>query len=256
MPNFSLESMLAAALCAGTRVGGLMIFAPFFSSDAIPPRIKAGLTLALTALLYPAYSTVMPNLASIGWVRVVVGEAFVGLLLGLTLNFIYDAAVLAGQVLGVQMGFSLVNILDPQTQVDTPVLSIFHQLIALLIFLALNVHHWLLRGMAASFAYLPPGGVEIRLSAVSSLLQTAGGIWLVGVQIAAPALVATMVVDIALGFLGKASPQLPVLLVGLSVKSALGLVVLVSTLALWPRFLERHFAAAVTTAEGLLHLAR
>ena len=62
-----------------------------------------------------------------------------------------------------QAGFSLVSILDPQTQADSPVISTFIQLITLVIFLQLNVHHWLLRGLAASFAYLPPGSVVLKM---------------------------------------------------------------------------------------------
>ena len=63
---------------------------------------------------------------------------------------------MAGQILGFQLGYSLVNVIDPQTQVDTPVLSVFHQAVVLLLFLQLGVHRWLLRGLAKSFEYLPP----------------------------------------------------------------------------------------------------
>jgi len=254
--GFDFERMLAAAMFAGTRIAGLMVFAPFFSSEAIPVRAKAGLTFVLTALLYPVYGPSHPALSPVGWIGTMGGEAVVGLILGLTLQIIFDAAQLAGQILGVQMGFSLVNVLDPQTQVDTPVLAIFHQLITLLIFLQLNVHHWLLRGIARSFAYLPPGGAIATFAASAQFLRAAGGIWLVGVQIAAPALLATMLTDVALGFLGKASPQLPIMLFGLSIKSTLGFVVLVGAMAWWPRNLERHFADGIALGEHLLHLAR
>ena len=120
------------------------------------------------------------------------------------------------------MGYSLANIFDPQTQADTPVLSEFHQLAALLIFLQLDVHHWLLRAMVRSFTYLPPGAASATLAVTSGLLHAAGGIFLVGVQIAAPSLAATLIADAALGLLGKASPQLPVLFIGLAVKNLLG----------------------------------
>ena len=167
-----------------------------------------------------------------------------------------EAVQLAGQILGVQMGFSLVNIIDPQTQVDTPVLAIFHQLVTLLLFLQMNVHHWLLRGLARSFAYLPAGSLTGSLVSAQFLLRSAGGIFLAGVQIAAPALAATLIADIMLGFLGKASPNLPVLFLGLSVKSVLGLVVIMAALAAWPRVLEKHFMEAIGLGEQLLHLVK
>lgn len=256
MESLHLEALVAAVMFAGVRIGGLMLFAPFFSSGSIPLQVKAGLTVALTALLYPVYGAVRLETSALGWVQVLTGEAVVGLLLGLTLQFIMEAAQMAGQFLGVQAGFSLVTILDPQTQADTPVISTFNQLLALLIFLELNVHHWLLRGLAASFVYLPPGSVILNLKVTTGLLQAAGAIWLVGLQIAAPVVVATLLIDVTLGFLAKSSPQIPILFLGLSIKTVVALTVLSGTLMVWPRLFEHHFAAGISLGERLLHLAK
>ena len=68
--------------------------------------------------------------------------------MGLAVQFVFEAAQFAGQVMGMQVGFGLVNILDPNTQVDTPVLAVFSQTIAMLIFLQLGVHRWLMRALA------------------------------------------------------------------------------------------------------------
>jgi flagellar biosynthetic protein FliR len=251
-----LGKILMAVVLVGVRVSGLLIFAPVLGGEALPSRVKIGLAIALTALLYPACaphvvtaSATLPN-----WLALVVGELTVGLLLGLSLHFVFDAMQLAGQVLGVQVGFGLVNVIDPQTQVDTPVLSTFHQMIATLIFLRLDVHHWLLRGVARSFAYVPPGEVAASSNLASSVLHAAGALWLAGLQIAAPALFATMLADVALGFVGKASPQLPVLFVGLSVKSVLGILFVAAGLGLWPGLLEKYFAGAIAGTERLLQL--
>jgi flagellar biosynthetic protein FliR len=167
-----------------------------------------------------------------------------------------EAPLLAGQILGLQMGYSLASLFDPQTQADTPVLATLHQLAALLIFLQLNVHHWLLRALVRSFHYLPPGQARATGAATNALLHGAGGIFLAGVQIAAPALVATLIADAALGLLGKASPQLPVLFVGLSIKNLLGLAMLVLAVAYWPGNFAVRFAESIALGERLLHLAR
>jgi len=254
--DWDIERMLAAAVFTGTRISGLLVFAPFLGSASIPMRVKAGLAVALTLLLSPVYGPSRMSFAELSWGRVMISEALIGLLMGLTVEFIFEAAQVAGQILGIQMGFSLVNIIDPQTQVDTPVLSTFFQLVTLLIFLTLNVHHWLLRGIVASFGYLPAGTGTVGLPVMGQLLHMAGGIWLAAVQIAAPALLATMMADVVLGFLGKASPQLPVLFIGLSVKSVLGLLVMCGSVALWPQRFEQSFATAIARAEQLLHLAR
>ncbi|HVN18429.1 MAG TPA: flagellar biosynthetic protein FliR [Dongiaceae bacterium] len=256
MKTLNLEQFLAVAVFVGARVGGLMVFCPFLGSNAIPVRLKAGLTVLITALLYPLGNFHRLELESWQWVGVALNEAMIGLLLGLAANFMIEAPMMAGQILGVQMGYSLATLFDPQTQADTPVLGEFHRLTALLIFLQLDVHHWLLRSVTSSFSYLPAGAGLANYSAATSLLHAASGIFLAGMQIAAPALVATMLADVALGFLGKASPQLPILFVGMAMKNLLGLAILVAVLRYWPSYFSHQFANAVTLGERLLHLTR
>ena len=140
----------------GVRLTGIMLFAPFFGSIAIPARVKAVLVIALTALLYPMTAAKIPQMSISQWPMMVFSELLIGVALGVTTNIVFDGVQMAGQVLSVQMGYSLVNILDPQTQVESTVVATFHQTIAMLIFLRLNVHIWLLRALARSFDYLPP----------------------------------------------------------------------------------------------------
>ena len=251
-----LEPVLAQVLFVGVRVSMLMVFAPFFGSLAIPARVKAALTVMITVLLYPHYAPRLALAGPIDWWRVLSGEVAIGLVIGLMVHFIFDGTMLAGQVVGFQLGFSMANLIDPQSEVDTTVMSIFHQAITLLIFLQLNVHHWILRGLAKSFEYLPAGAARATPAATLGLLQGAGSMLLVAVQIAGPVLVATVLADIALGYIGKAAPALPVLFVGFSVKSVLGLAVLGVAVAFWPTVLEGHFLKALAGTERLLHLVR
>ncbi len=254
MEVLHLDQLLAAAVFTGARVSGLMVFCPFLSSDAIPAPLKAALTLLVTALLYPLRAPLQLDLNSWQWVGVALSEVVIGLVLGLAANFMMEAPMMAGQILGVQMGYSLATLFDPQTNADTPVMAEFHRLAAVLIFLQLNVHHWLLRAVVKSFAYLPPGTASSNFAAASGLLHAAGGIFLSGVQIAAPGLAATLVADVALGFLGKASPQLPVLFIGLAVKNLLGLAMLIVVVSYWPQSFGQRFAQSIVVGEKLLRL--
>jgi len=254
--QIDLQRIVAGISFVGVRIGGLMLFAPFTGSEVISAPVKASLTLLLTALIYPVSPVVGMNVSALGWVRVVAGEAAIGMALGLLLQFVFEAAQFAGQIFGIQTGFSLVTLLDPQTQADSPSLSVFMQLMALLLFLEMNVHHWLLRGLVASFAYLPPGTLSNMRVLTAGIFKAAGGLWLVGLQLAAPVLAATLLVEITLGFIGKAAPQLPATLAGLPVKSMLGLLVIALASAGWPHFFERQFMEAIAHSERLLHLAR
>jgi flagellar biosynthetic protein FliR len=180
----------------------------------------------------------------------------IGIAMGLTTNLVFEAAQMAGQLLSIQMGYSLVNILDPTTQVDTTVVGVFYQTVAMLIFLQLNVHHWIIRAIAKSFDYLPPGTATINPMFAEAVLREGAVLLELGVQVAAPVLAATLLADLVLGLLGKASPHLPVMLLGTALKSLLGLVLIVATMQFWPALFERHFAESIAYTEKLLHLAR
>jgi len=232
-PPMTLPGVLTAGICIGLRLSGLVLFAPGFSNPAVPMRTKAALVATGSVLLWPVVPTPAMEFNTLGWVGVVLNEAMVGM----------------------QMGFSLATMMDPQSQADSPVLSIFYQTIVLLIFLALDVHHWLLRALVSSFRYLPAGQPVLTHLRAGAVLHAAGSIWVLGLQIAAPALLATVIADFVLAFLGKSSPQLPVLFIGLSIKSVLGMLLTIVAMAAWPRFFALQFANAIRWSEQILHLA-
>lgn len=242
------------AIFVGLRVAGLMSFAPFLGNSALPARVKAGLTVALTILLVPSYSPgpMPPTVGS--WLATALGEAALGILMGLAVQFVFEGFQLAGEIVGVQMGFALESMFDPQTNASSPVISVFYQTIALLIFLQLNVHHWMLLALAQSFRLVPVGAVHVGLPAAQALLRAATAMWIIGIEIAAPVLIATMAVDLALSFLSRISPQVPVLLIGLSLKQLLGYLLMVGTIVMWPTYLQHRFLAAIVTSERMLHL--
>jgi flagellar biosynthetic protein FliR len=251
-----LERILAHALPIGVRIGGVMTFAPFFGSDALPARVKAALVVALTAMLYNVCPVPDLPLTALNAIRVALSEAVIGLMMGLSVQIVLEGAQMAGQLAGAQLGFSLAAIIDPQTNIETPVMTIFYQMIAMLIFLQLNVHHWILRAVVRSFRYFPVGSGMVTLAAVRELMRAAGGMFLIGVQIAAPILLATLVIDVTIGFLSKASPQLPAMFIGISAKSLAGYALLAVSVGLWPVLLEHKFLDSLGWMERVLGLAR
>jgi flagellar biosynthesis protein FliR len=255
MIQIPLIAMIGAALTISVRLSGLMLFAPFLGSIVIPARVKAIFVVAMTFLLYPSVGrNAVPQ--SLGeWPMMAFTEFAIGAGMGIATNLIFEAVQLAGQVLGVQMGYSLVNILDPQSQIDTAVMAVFYQSIAMLLFLRMDVHYWLLRAVGNSFLYLPPGSAHINSLFTMAIFKTVGSLFGLGIQIAAPVLSATLATDVVLGLLGKASPQMPLMLLGPAVKSLLGLGILVATLKYWPDLFSRLFLDSMAKSEQLLHLA-
>lgn len=255
MIEIPILAIITKLLTIGVRLSGLMLFAPFFGSVVIPARVKAILVLALTLMLYPAVGQeIDPNIIA-HWPMVVVTEFLMGVGMGVATNVVFEAVQLSGQVLGVQMGYSLVNILDPQSQVETTVVATFYQCIVMLLFLRMDVHYWLLRAVGNSYHDMPPGTAHLGSLFTLSTIASVGEVFSLGVQIAAPVLSATLAADIILGLLGKASPQMPLMLLGPAVKSLLGIAVLIVTLKYWPDLFRRLFMDSMATGARLFHLA-
>ena len=251
----TLQQTLVKAAFIGTRITTLMVFAPFLSSKAISKRIKAGLSLVLTVLFYPLYAGPDFTLNAAGWLQGLIGEMTAGLVIGLTMNFVLEGTQFAGQMLGFQFGFTLETAIDPTTQADSPVLSTFFNTLAILIFLHLNVHLWILRGLAKSYEYLPLGSARMTQAGIEQLFLSSGRMMIVGVQLAAPILVATMLVDFTLGFISRSAPQMPVTFMSISIKNVLGVSVMAVLIGSWPGFLEARFREALEVTEHLLRLS-
>ena len=186
----------------------------------------------------------------------VLRELILGVAFGIATSVVFEGVQMAGQILSVQMGYSLVNILDPTTQVDTTVVAMFQNSIAMLIFLRLDVHLWLLRALGNSF-YLSARGNHASYGAVH---HVAG--WIRSRHFAdrgadrSAVLSATLLTDIVLALMGKSSPQLPIMLLGPAVKSLLGIAILYSSLKYWPNMFRNLFLESMGYADRLLHLAR
>jgi len=254
--NSEILKWLAQVAPVALRVGGVLTFGPFLGDAAIPNRIKAGLLILLTALLFPVVPLRPAPLGPVDWAQMALGEWIVGVLIGLSLQVVFEAMQFAGQISGIQLGLSLAQLFDPQSQTESTAMPVLFNLITLLIFLQLNIHHWVLRGLERSFEYLPVGSAVVTQLLSRELVRVLGALFVLGIQIAAPILLATLMIDIVIGFLSKASPQLPAMLMGIPLKSLTGYALLIGAVELWPGILERRFAFAIGATEKMLHLAR
>lgn len=233
------------------RVSGMLVFAPFFSSNALPMRAKAALALTAAYLLAPLVAGLPNAHAEIGFAALI-GELAVGLVYGLTLSLLQEMLLFAGQIAGVQFSFSLVNLLDPSTQIETPLLGDLFQLMGTLVILAAGLDRILLSSLIRSFHAVPLGSYNLAPVTGLAIVRAAGGIFLAGVELAAPVLAGTLLVEIAIALLGRLSPQLPVMSLTVPVKTLTGFAILTGSMALWPRFIEARFAGLLDLAERLL----
>jgi flagellar biosynthetic protein FliR len=158
----------------------------------------------------------------------------------------------AGQICGLQFSFSLVNLLDPASNIQTPLLGDLFQLMGTLVVITAGLDRILLASMVRSFRAVPLGAFVFAPASGRILVEAASGIFLAAVELAAPVLAATLLAEVAVALLGKLSPQLPVMALTVPLKTLTGFVLLTGSLALWPRFIETRFAALLDLAERLI----
>jgi flagellar biosynthetic protein FliR len=251
---FSPEEVLRFAVVL-FRVAGVMAFAPFYSMGAFPKSVKITIPLMVALALTP---TVPQELipAEFGLAEITVallGEAIIGIVLGLTAAFVFSAIQLAGQIMGFQLGFSIVNIIDPQTAVKTSVISIFQNFVALSFFLLINGHHWFFLAISDSLQYLPVGGIHVNAPLVQELVRLSAQIFVSGLQIAAPVVAVTICSDVVIGIIGRSAPQINILIVGMPVKTLVGLSGLSIAFYFLPNVLGSYF---IQLSETLMSIVR
>lgn len=242
---------LSAMTLALVRISGMVAFAPFFSSAALPARTKAAFVLVVSFLLAPLVAGVPRSHAGLGFAALL-SEVAVGLVYGLVLSLLNEMLLFAGQIAGMQFSFSLVNLLDPASAIQTPLLGELFQLMGTLVILAAGLDRILLASMVRSFHAVPLGTFVFAQSSALAILRAAGGIFLAALELVAPILAATLLVEIAVSLLGKLSPQLPVMSLTVPLKTLTGFAVLIASLALWPRYIEARFSSLLDLAEHLL----
>ncbi len=242
---------LSAGLLVMIRLSGLMVFAPVFSSAAIAPRIKAAFVIAVSVLLAPAVAAVPAARASLD-MKAVLGEMAVGLVFGLSLSLLNEALTFVGALLGMQFSFSLVNLMDPNSRIETPVLGQMLDWLGILVVIGAGLDRSLLAALVRSFCAVPVGQGVLQMKTGMALVAMASGIFLAGVQLAAPVISAAVAVEVTVALVARLSPQLPAMVVSVPLKTMISYAVLIASLAVWPGWIERHFTALLNDAAGLI----
>jgi flagellar biosynthetic protein FliR len=245
------EQYVLVGVLVAIRMSGLMVFAPLFSSSGIAPRIKAGFVLALTMLLAPVVGAVDGARVVLD-ARAILGELGVGLVFGLCLMVLTESLLMAGALMGMSFSFSLVNLLDPNTNVETPVLGQMLGWMGLLVILGAGLDRVLLSAVVRSFVFVPVGQAVIQASAGATLAGMVGGIFIAGLQLAAPVMAAALAVEMTISMVSRLAPMLPVQVVGIPLKTLGSYGVLIGSLAVWPGWIERHFGVLLDDAARLL----
>jgi flagellar biosynthetic protein FliR len=211
------------------RTSGLMVSAPVFQSSFVSVPVKIMFSFALALVVAPFINSDFDLAKFTFWMSVftLIQEVLIGLIIGFVVNLTFFGLQLAGYYLDTTMGFGMVNILDPNTGAEVPLLGQFNYILALLIFLAINGHHTLILSLIQSFEVVKPGMLFLKKEAVGIFVKAFANMFYLGFKIAIPIMGAIFLVDVALGVIAKLIPQINVFVMGFPIKITLGLLLLI-----------------------------
>lgn len=239
---FSIEQ-LETFIMIFVRVGAIIFSVPMFGSADVPKTAKIGLSLCLALILYPAIPLPKElfSMKIMQLVPLMISEILIGVLIGLTARLFFEGVQLAGQLIGFQMGFGVASVFDPVSGATFSVLSQVQNILATLLFLLLNMHHWFFRAMALSFEKIPIFHCYVSNQLIQQWVDLMSTVFVIGLKIAAPVMAVLLFSDFALGILNKAAPMIQVFLLSFPLKIAGGLFVLAVTLPMFFIVLKKSF---------------
>jgi len=210
------------------RIGAMMMAIPLFDSKSLPVLVKSGLALAVCVLLFPlvksAPQAVLHDPVVFG-LRIV-GEIAIGVIIGLAVKLVFIGIQMAGQIAGFQMGFAIANIMDPATSDQIPILSQFNNLLAVLIFFAINAHYWFIKAMVESYQVIPIFEFSFSGLIVEQLVALTAGMFIIAIKIGAPVIAVMLLTNVTFGLLARTVPQMHIFIVAMPVKIIVGLLFL------------------------------
>ena len=228
---------LVATLLLSARVAGATVLAPVFGPVQVPAIARVALAFALAAMLVAALPIPAvaiqdaPLASSVQLAIAMLSELFIGA--GIAFGFLaaYAATQVAGRILDIQMGFSAANVFNPFTQGFSPLLGSLFGMAAIVVFLALDGHHVLVRALAASVQTFPPGTLVHDFD-WDAFMRHSGVMFVFGLTLAAPVMFALLLADIAMAVFSRSMPQLNVFVLGFAVKIVLGIIALAASIRL------------------------
>ena len=208
------------------RVSVVFYLFPFFGGNMLPSLAKVGLAMILSFIFFPVVE-IDPALFPrnlIDFLILVVSELMIGLTLGLSVRLFFAGVQLAGKMVGFQMGFAMINVIDPQTGSQVSIIDQIGYWVVLLIFLSLNGHHILISALGESFQLVTIGTISLKSGFFARMVSTAADVFVIAVKIGSPAIAALLFTSAAFGISAKFAPQMNILIAAFPVKIIVGLI--------------------------------
>ncbi len=233
------------------RITGFILTAPFFSLRDIPVRVKAGFSIFIAILLFYSIPQTMPAYTGvIGFSILVLTEAIAGALMGLFANISYHILALSGQVIDMEIGFSMVNTMDPTTNINTTITTNFYGFLIMLMMIITDLHHFFLRALVDSFQVIGIGEVILRPNMYELMLEFMIDYFIIAFRIVLPVFAAILLVNTILAILAKVAPEMNMFVIGMQLKIFVGLAILLMIVGLIPSVADAIFNEMMKMLKG------
>ena len=238
------QGQVAAFLLVLTRTSGIFFISPFLGSMNIAYRIRAVVAVMVALILFPVvlkeYVIQAPATISM-FAFTVAKELFIGWLIGLVGYIVLTAVNMAGKIMDMQVGFAVVNMMDPTTQQQTGLIGTFLYNLTILYFVVTNGHHVILSALTESFRIIPLNSMVWNTSLPELITDLTSGIWLNGMKIAMPITFAILLTNVGMGILARTMPQMNIFVVGIPMHLMIGTTMLSMILPFYFLFLDVMF---------------
>jgi len=239
------------------RILALVAGVPVLGHTAVPTRAKVGLAVLLTLIIAPTIAT-LPRIepVSLEGLLVLSQQILIGLAMGFAMRIVFSAVELAGEIAALQMGLGFATFFSPHSDGSTLVVGKFLGLLAMLTFLSINGHLLVLSVLAESFNVFPISAEPFSVSGWRTLVDWGSNIFLAGLKLALPVVASLLIVNLALGILTRAAPQLNVFAVGFPITLMVGMVVLMLSLPYFIPVIEQLVSEGLQTMLEIAGAAR
>lgn len=224
--NVSLTIFTVALLMC--RVMPVLIFSPFLGGEVVPSEVKLGLGLMVSMVLFPSISDRMGALptSALPYIALLLKELFLGTTLAFIVNIVFDAARVAGTLVDTMAGSNNAQLYVPQLGQQVSIFSSLKTQLAVVLFLTLDGHHMVIQGLADSLVTVPLDGFPRFSQGVwpffDLVLRVFADLLRISIALAAPAMLATFLTDLALGAINRVAPQIQVFFISMSIKPLVG----------------------------------
>ncbi|WP_127580638.1 flagellar biosynthetic protein FliR [Paenibacillus koleovorans] len=252
LPNFLL------IFC---RITAFFVSAPIFSTRGVPPTFKIGLAFFVSFILLASSEMEKPPITmDSDYILAILKETLIGLLLGFIAYIFFNAVQIAGSFIDIQMGLGIANVIDPMSGVSSPIMGNFKFIIAILLFLSINGHHYMIAALVRSYEIVPLGQGIFEAIATGApndhMIRSFASMFALALQLSAPLVVCLFMTDVGLGILSKTAPQFNIFVVGVPIKIMVGFLLLLLVIPGMLFLFQDLFQSMFEAMEQMMNLLR